>query len=308
MFRRLLSTAVNRLINVESTPNPRTFLFTATFDSFKFRTPLQFERSLASVDNSTAQSILDLPGVERVLMFSPNSAAVTVVSEAFADPDFQDNVKRLLSEASGEFIKDEVTDASIEDQSVAKAIQEVLDFRVRPAVQSDGGDVEFVSYDQKSKTVTLKMRGACLGCPSSEQTLRGGITQTLRFYLPNDVEQVVCEEAEIEPEVGGVLKHVHHGEPIPEWDKKSIKEEIPWVSLFAAKPDDKMKDRIGFFSEIEIPKKRISPDLVVNIKCEQCGAHRAIEALDSLLLNQPQKKDAAAVVICPACAVVFRAK
>jgi Fe-S cluster biogenesis protein NfuA len=63
---------------------------------------------------------------------------------------------------------------------------------VRPAGPQDGGDIVFQSFDQKSGIVFLHMRGACSGCPSSTLTLRNGIENMLRHYVPEvtAVEQV----------------------------------------------------------------------------------------------------------------------
>lgn len=71
-----------------------------------------------------------------------------------------------------------------EDEAVVKEIIELIDTRVRPAVAQDGGDILFHSYIADSGTVRLKMRGACAGCPSSTMTLKAGIENLLRHYIP----------------------------------------------------------------------------------------------------------------------------
>ncbi|UUX52133.1 NifU family protein [Nisaea acidiphila] len=69
-----------------------------------------------------------------------------------------------------------------EDSEVVSQIKELLDTRVRPAVAMDGGDIVFESFDEG--IVTLYMRGACAGCPSSTATLKMGIENMLRHYIP----------------------------------------------------------------------------------------------------------------------------
>ncbi|WP_028466269.1 NifU family protein [Nisaea denitrificans] len=69
-----------------------------------------------------------------------------------------------------------------EDSEVVSQIKELLDTRVRPAVAMDGGDIVFESFDEG--VVTLFMRGACAGCPSSTATLKMGIENMLRHYIP----------------------------------------------------------------------------------------------------------------------------
>ena len=63
-------------------------------------------------------------------------------------------------------------------------IKELLETRIRPAVQEDGGDIVFRTFDPDSGVVTLKMMGACSGCPSSAVTLKGGIENMLMHYIP----------------------------------------------------------------------------------------------------------------------------
>ena len=69
-----------------------------------------------------------------------------------------------------------------EDDEVVQQIKQLLDTRVRPAVAMDGGDIVFQGFDDG--VVTLQMRGACQGCPSSTATLKMGIENMLRHYIP----------------------------------------------------------------------------------------------------------------------------
>lgn len=83
---------------------------------------------------------------------------------------------------------DTATDSSEEDDDVVvRQIKQLLDTRVRPAVAMDGGDIVFQGFDDG--IVTLQMRGACQGCPSSTATLKMGIENMLRHYIP-DVREV----------------------------------------------------------------------------------------------------------------------
>ena len=81
---------------------------------------------------------------------------------------------------------------SAEDEEIVSQIKELLDTRVRPAVAQDGGDIIFKGYDGSSGIVFLHLQGACAGCPSSTMTLRNGIENMLRHYVPevNAVESV----------------------------------------------------------------------------------------------------------------------
>ena len=81
-------------------------------------------------------------------------------------------------------------DNNEDDDDVVTQIKHLLDTRVRPAVAMDGGDIVFKSFE--NGVVTLYMRGACQGCPSSTATLKMGIENMLRHYIP-DVQEVCAD-------------------------------------------------------------------------------------------------------------------
>jgi Fe-S cluster biogenesis protein NfuA len=82
--------------------------------------------------------------------------------------------------AGGEF------DENPEDADIVAQIRELIETRVRPAVANDGGDIVYRGFD-KGK-VYLQMQGACSGCPSSTATLKNGIEQLLKYYVPEVTE------------------------------------------------------------------------------------------------------------------------
>ena len=79
-----------------------------------------------------------------------------------------------------------------DDDDTVRHIKHLLDTRVRPAVAMDGGDIVFKSFEEG--VVTLFMRGACQGCPSSTATLKMGIENMLRHYIP-EVQEVRADES-----------------------------------------------------------------------------------------------------------------
>jgi Fe-S cluster biogenesis protein NfuA len=87
---------------------------------------------------------------------------------------------------------DQVEEIRPEDQEIVDQIRELLDTRVRPAVASDGGDIVFRGY--RDGVVRLHMQGSCSGCPSSSATLKHGIENMLRHYVP---EVVAVEQVEL---------------------------------------------------------------------------------------------------------------
>jgi NFU1 iron-sulfur cluster scaffold homolog, mitochondrial len=78
------------------------------------------------------------------------------------------------------------------DSEVIAMIKELLDTRVRPAIQEDGGDIEYKGFDEDQGIVRLKLKGSCRGCSSSSVTLKSGIERMLTHYIPEvkAVEQV----------------------------------------------------------------------------------------------------------------------
>jgi Fe-S cluster biogenesis protein NfuA len=90
----------------------------------------------------------------------------------------------LLNEAASADVAEEFFDP--EDSETVATIKELLDTRVRPAVANDGGDITFHGF--RDGVVFLHMKGSCSGCPSSTATLRHGIQNLLRHYLPDVVE------------------------------------------------------------------------------------------------------------------------
>lgn len=112
----------------------------------------------------------------------------------------------ILTESltSGEAIFDENmklskdTEFDEDDDDVVSMIKELIFTRIRPAIQEDGGDIEFVKFEEDSGTVVLKLMGACRSCDSSSITLKNGIESMLKHYIEEveDVRQLEEEEEE----------------------------------------------------------------------------------------------------------------
>ena len=75
-------------------------------------------------------------------------------------------------------------------------IKELLETRIRPSVQDDGGDILFKGFDEESGIVNLQLAGSCTGCPSSSVTLKNGVERMLMYYIPEvqGVNQINPEE------------------------------------------------------------------------------------------------------------------
>lgn len=81
--------------------------------------------------------------------------------------------------------------SAVSNPSLRERVTRIID-RIRPAVQSDGGDVELVDVNEKG-VVTIRLHGACVGCPSSQLTLKVGIEKNLKDYVPEVTEVVALD-------------------------------------------------------------------------------------------------------------------
>ena len=81
-------------------------------------------------------------------------------------------------------------DYSAEGKRIVMEIINLLENKVRPSVAMDGGDIEFVLYNEETGVLSLKMKGSCSGCPSSTATLKGGIERMMQHYIPEITEVI----------------------------------------------------------------------------------------------------------------------
>ena len=113
---------------------------------------------------------------------------VTLIESLTSDPDISSITNFNQNEYIRQLAKDTPGTANFENYTdIVKQIKELLDTRVRPAVAMDGGDIVYDSF--KDGVVYLHMQGACSGCPSSTATLKMGIENMLKHYVP-EVQEV----------------------------------------------------------------------------------------------------------------------
>ncbi len=181
-------------IETEGTPNPATLKFLPGRAVLGDATA-DFAAAGAAARSPLATALFELPGVARVFL---GGDFITVTkTDAVAWQTLKPLVLGAIMEhfLSGRPALDGAADALAEDVApedveVVAQIKELLDTRVRPAVAGDGGDIVFRGY--RDGVVRLHMQGACSGCPSSTATLKHGIENMLRHYVPEvvAVEQV----------------------------------------------------------------------------------------------------------------------
>lgn len=186
------------LIETEATPNPATLKFlpgrkVMDMGTRDFATPEEAEAS------PLADALFSLGDVQGVFFGSDFISVTAAPGVSWSDlkPDvlgilldhFSANMPLFRPGTAGgidvpaddQDFKDDPADAEIVEQ-----IKELIETRVRPAVANDGGDIIYRGFD-KGK-VYLRMQGACSGCPSSTATLKNGIEQLLKHYVPEVTE------------------------------------------------------------------------------------------------------------------------
>ncbi|MBV9538731.1 MAG: NifU family protein [Acidisphaera sp.] len=173
-------------IETEGTPNPATLKFLPGRDVMGAGTA-DFPAADAASRSPLASAIFALPGVARVFLGS-DFVTVTKTDEigwTSLKPQvlgvIMDHFVACLPVIEGEDAAED-EDVAPEDADIVAQIKELLDTRVRPAVAGDGGDIVFRGY--RDGVVRLHMQGSCSGCPSSSATLKHGIENMLRHYVP----------------------------------------------------------------------------------------------------------------------------
>ncbi|MBL4602357.1 MAG: NifU family protein [Emcibacteraceae bacterium] len=179
-------------IQTEQTPNPATLKFIPGEAVLENGT-MFFENKDAASVSPLAQVLFDIDGVSAVFL---GSDFITVENEG---KDWDELKPVILGTIMEHFTAglpivtgsndDETTDNEDDDADpeIVAQIKELLDTRVRPAVARDGGDITYHGF--RDGVVYLRMQGACSGCPSSTATLKYGIQNLLKHYIP-EVESV----------------------------------------------------------------------------------------------------------------------
>jgi Fe-S cluster biogenesis protein NfuA len=180
-------------IQTEITPNPATLKFLPGRTVLPHGT-LDIRDKEEAAQSPLAARLFDIPGVSGVF-FGSDFITITRASGEWQQlkpailgavmAHFMSGAPLLTSDApvkaggEDEFFEDK-------DAETVEIIKDIIENRVRPAVANDGGDITFRGF--KEGVVYLNMKGACSGCPSSTATLKHGIQNLLRHYVPEVVE------------------------------------------------------------------------------------------------------------------------
>ena len=179
-------------IQTEATPNPATLKFLPG-RAVLANGPLDLPNREAAAKSPLAERLFDIAGVSGVFF---GSDFITVTKSEGEWQQLKPAILGAIMEhymSGGPLLHDaqvETADSDeffdADDAETVANIKELIDTRVRPAVANDGGDITFRGY--RDGVVYLNMQGSCSGCPSSTATLKHGIQNLLRHYVPEVVE------------------------------------------------------------------------------------------------------------------------
>ena len=185
------------MIQIENTPNPNALKFLSNNTISEVGTREFQKNRIKEIKNSFVKNLLNIDGVELILL-SDNFLSVKKQEKAnwesikpsiisYLNDYFRTNKKPIL-------LKKEIDERKIKKQikgnEIIDQINEILESKIRPAVAKDGGDIKFVSFEKG--VVKVKLKGSCVGCPSSMMTLKQGVQNLLKHYVKgvNSVEAI----------------------------------------------------------------------------------------------------------------------
>eukprot|EP00357_Protocruzia_adherens_P023517 CAMPEP_0115019996 /NCGR_PEP_ID=MMETSP0216-20121206/29820_1 /TAXON_ID=223996 /ORGANISM="Protocruzia adherens, Strain Boccale" /LENGTH=195 /DNA_ID=CAMNT_0002391661 /DNA_START=119 /DNA_END=706 /DNA_ORIENTATION=- len=180
----------NLFIQVKPTPNPSHLKFLPSGKPVTGdQSPMDFPAAKYSYISPLAKRLFAVDGVTRVFFGS------TFITVAKHDEFDWEILKPMIFEVVTEHYASEQplftdepqpedTTVNDDDSEVVAMIKEILETRVRPFVQEDGGDITYRGFSEELGMVYLTMKGSCAGCPSSGVTLKNGIEKMLMHYIP----------------------------------------------------------------------------------------------------------------------------
>ncbi|MEP6927602.1 MAG: NifU family protein [Ginsengibacter sp.] len=187
-------------IYTEMTPNPETMKFVANKLLYPGKS-IDFQDETSALPSPLAMELFSFPFIKSVFIAS-NFVTLTKTNETEEWQDVIPSIKQFLKEylEEGKPIVNEEelaarktessNEVSADDDDVVKRIKELLENYVKPAVEMDGGAIQFRSYENGK--VNLMLQGSCSGCPSSMITLKAGIEGMMKRMIP-EVKEVVAE-------------------------------------------------------------------------------------------------------------------
>jgi Fe-S cluster biogenesis protein NfuA len=192
-------------IQTESTPNPESLKFLPGKPVLESGTA-QFRSYAEAQASPLAKRLFKIEGVKSVFFAQefititkdPDTAWSVVKPHVFSQVmDFYAEGGKVLDDVSTGAVDTAITD---DDSEVVAMIKELIETRVRPSVQDDGGDIVFKSFNEETGVVLVQLQGSCSGCPSSSVTLKSGIENMMMHYIPEVTSVESIDQDEEMPE------------------------------------------------------------------------------------------------------------
>ena len=197
---RIYSRILSKSLFIQSTPNPNSQQF------FPEKTVLEkgtqdFRTSMDAFNSPLATKIFTINGIKSVFL-GPDFITVTKNNDSIWD-NLNDSVFEIIKThyESGDPVLIENNyefDNNDDDPEIISKIKNILENKIRPSIQNDGGDIVFKDFDENGY-VHIQLQGACVSCPSSTITLRNGVEKMLMHYIP-EVTGIVEWNDELEYE------------------------------------------------------------------------------------------------------------
>jgi Fe-S cluster biogenesis protein NfuA len=194
----------NTMIYTELSPNPNSMKFVLNYELVPDGLSFDYPDMASTLDKEKASPLasdcFQFPFVQRVFLAS-NFITITKDEETKWEEilgDFKKFLKIYFDDENSVFAQSTIENNTLiadanDSESVGK-IKAALEQYVRPAVESDGGAISFVDFDEESGKVLVVLQGSCSGCPSAAITLKDGIERLLISMVPQ-VKEVVAQEA-----------------------------------------------------------------------------------------------------------------
>jgi Fe-S cluster biogenesis protein NfuA len=187
-------------VYAEETPNPLTQKFVT--NRLLHASDIEILNAEEAVEVPLARALYEFPFVKEIFI-SQNYISVTKdksVDWFEVNSELRQFIKQYVEDqkeitTTAFMPKEKINQTNtgttaVYDDEISNQIISILDEYIRPAVASDGGNIQFQSYDAENKIVNVILQGACNGCPSSTYTLKNGIEATLKQFLPGKIEGV----------------------------------------------------------------------------------------------------------------------
>ena len=178
-------------VQIEKTPNPNSLKFLPG-QKISNAEPMEFSH-INNTDNILIKNILSIDGVESIFL------GVDFLSVNKKQNKHWEDIKHIVISLINEFFEEGnqlIIDKNSNKEKkenlkdIEKKIINILETKVKPAVANDGGDIKFLNYN--NGIVKVKLQGSCSGCPSSTITLKRGVQNLLRHYIP-EINEVVAD-------------------------------------------------------------------------------------------------------------------